>query len=166
MTYSNPSKEFIVRYRKLTGSELKKRQYDIVSYCRLKKWPKKSVSRVLFPPAVACKKAMIIHLGSPLPTTSSNQTQKLRADHPQTFLYSILLRMGFTELLTSPPELVSSYLTLSPLPSFAKASAGMPAVALAKEGGLLSVALSLGSPPVPVKNHPVLWSPDFPPPGL
>ena len=32
--------------------------------------------------------------------------------------------------------------------------------------GLLSVALSLGSPPVPVKNHPVLWSPDFPPPGI
>jgi len=28
--------------------------------------------------------------------------------------------------------------------------------------GLLSVALSLGSPPVPVKNHPVLRSPDFP----
>jgi len=33
-------------------------------------------------------------------------------------------------------------------------------------GGFLSVALSLGSPPVPVKNHPVLWSPDFPPPGI
>ncbi len=30
-------------------------------------------------------------------------------------------------------------------------------------GGLLSVALSLGSPPVPVKDHPALWSPDFPP---
>ncbi len=29
--------------------------------------------------------------------------------------------------------------------------------------GLLSVALSLGLPPVPVRNHPVLWSPDFPP---
>ena len=29
--------------------------------------------------------------------------------------------------------------------------------------GLLSVALSLGLPPVPVKNHPVLRSPDFPP---
>ena len=30
-------------------------------------------------------------------------------------------------------------------------------------GGLLSVALSLGSPPVPVRDHPVLRSPDFPP---
>jgi hypothetical protein len=26
------------------------------------------------------------------------------------------------------------------------------------------VALSLGSPPVVVSHHPVLWSPDFPPP--
>jgi len=33
----------------------------------------------------------------------------------------------------------------------------------AQTGGLLSVALSLGSPPVPVKDHPALWSPDFPP---
>jgi len=61
--------------------------------------------------------------------------------------------MGFTEHPTSPPDLVSSYLTLSPLPAFA----------LAMVGGLLSVALSLGSPPVPVKNHPALRSPDFPP---
>jgi len=97
---------------------------------------------------------MIIHLGSSLPTTSSSQTQRLRADSPQTSLYSTLLRMGFTELLTSPPELVSSYLTLSPLSTSAKTSAD----------GLLSVALSLGLPPVPVRNHPVLWSPDFPPP--
>ena len=32
-----------------------------------------------------------------------------------------------------------------------------------QKGGILSVALSLGSPPVPVRNHPALWSPDFPP---
>jgi len=62
--------------------------------------------------------------------------------------------MGFTELLTSPSELVSSYLTLSPLSTFALRTT---------VDGLLSVALSLGLPPVPVRNHPVLWSPDFPP---
>jgi len=61
--------------------------------------------------------------------------------------------MGFTELPASPSALVSSYLTLSPLPAVAKAPAG----------GLLSVALSLGSPPVPVRDHPALRSPDFPP---
>jgi len=30
-------------------------------------------------------------------------------------------------------------------------------------GGMFSVALSLGSPPVAVSDHPALWSPDFPP---
>src|SRR5690606_34953240 len=45
-------------------------------------------------------------------------TQAPRTGRPQTLLYSALLRMGFTELPTSPPELVSSYLTLSPLPAW------------------------------------------------
>ena len=30
------------------------------------------------------------------------------------------------------------------------------------QGGLFSAALSLGSPPVAVSDHPALWSPDFP----
>ena len=42
-----------------------------------------------------------------------------------------------------------SYRTLSPLP--------------AKAGGLLSVALAVGSRPPDVIWHSVLWSPDFPP---
>ena len=29
-------------------------------------------------------------------------------------------------------------------------------------GGLLSVALSIGSPRLAVSQHPALWSPDFP----
>ena len=41
---------------------------------------------------------------------------------------------------------VGSYPTLSPFPSFAEAPEGEPFVALAEKGGLLSVALSLGSP--------------------
>ena len=52
-------------------------------------------------------------------------TRELRTGRPQTLLYSVLLRMGFTEHPTSPPGLVSSYLTFSPLPPFAKASAGL-----------------------------------------
>ena len=59
--------------------------------------------------------------------------------------------MGFTEPDRSPGLLVSSYLTVSPLPS------GRPA------GGLLSVALSLASRPVGVTHHRARWSPDFPP---
>jgi len=34
-----------------------------------------------------------------------------------------------------------------------------------RSGGLLSVALSLGSPPPDVIRHPALWSSDFPPPA-
>jgi len=61
--------------------------------------------------------------------------------------------MGFAEPDRSPGLLVSSYLTVSPLP------AGCPA------GGLLSVALSLALRPVGVTHHRALWSPDFPPAG-
>ena len=45
--------------------------------------------------------------------------------------------------------LVRSYRTVSSLPAFA--------------GGLFSVALSLGSPPLDVIQHPALCSSDFPP---
>ena len=62
-----------------------------------------------------------------------------------------LLPMGFTEPDRSPGPLVSSYLTVSPLP------AGFPA------GGLFSVALSLTLRPVGVTHHRALRSPDFPP---
>ena len=118
-----------------------------------KSWLEKAVSRVLFLAAVPRDGVMIIPLGLPLPTASSNRTRELRTGRPQTLPYLVLLRMGFTELPTSPPELVSSYLTLSPLPVCAET----------RTGGLLSVALSLGSPPVPVRDHPALRSPDFPP---
>src|ERR671914_1187837 len=60
-----------------------------------------------------------------------------------------LLRGGFTEPPESPQARESSYLTVSPLP-------------LARRGGLLSVALSRGSPRVGVTDHPALWSPDLP----
>ncbi len=59
--------------------------------------------------------------------------------------------MGFAEPGRSPGLLVSSYLTVSPLPT------SRPA------GGLLSVALSLTLRPVGVTHHRAPWSPDFPP---
>ena len=61
-----------------------------------------------------------------------------------------LLQVGFAEPPGSPRALVVSYTTVSPLPS-----AEAP-------GGLLSVALSRGSPRVGVTHHLALWSPDFP----
>jgi hypothetical protein len=69
----------------------------------------------------------------------------------RTPLCSALLPMGFTEPSRSPGLLVSSYLTVSPLP---------PTNA---DGGLFSVALSLAFRPVGVTHHRTLWSPDFPP---
>ena len=64
-----------------------------------------------------------------------------------------LLRVGFTEPAGSPPSLVRSYRTLSPLP----VRTARPAI-----GGFLSVALSCGSPRLAVSQHPALRSPDLP----
>ena len=107
------------------------------------------VSRILFRLPVARGAAMII----PLRTAVAG---RLKRHNPRTwgraapFSYLVLLRMGFTKLSRSPGKLVSSYLAFSPLPALA--------------GGLLSVALSFPSPGLGVTQHPVLRSPDFPPP--
>jgi len=81
--------------------------------------------------------------------------------------------MGFAKLSVSPPTLVSPYLTFSPLPGVVTPAAqlrrGRPRRAChvnaqrAETGGLFSVALSLGSPPVGVTDHPALRCSDFPP---
>ena len=108
------------------------------------------VSRILFRLPVARGAAMII----PLRTAVAG---RLKRHNPRTwgraapFSYLVLLRMGFTKLSRSPGKLVSSYLAFSPLPL------------LKRRGGIFSVALSLGSPPVAVSDHPALWSSDFPP---
>ena len=102
---------------------------------------KQAVSRVLFPPTVTRKRVAAIHLGPSLPTVSSSQPGS--TDGPSlTLPYLALLLVGFTWHPASPPDPVSSYLTLSPLP--------------AEAGGLLSVALSLGSPPLDVIQHHAL----------
>ena len=64
-------------------------------------------------------------------------------------LYLVLLRVGFTALPVAREsrELLPHVVTL----------------ARARTCGLFSVALSLGSPPLDVIQHPALWSSDFPP---
>ena len=132
-----------------------------------------TVSRVLFRPRVAARSVKIIHLGAALPRRSSTLTRIPRLflrvglwpDRPQRYPYSSLLREG----LASPPvtrlSRVSSYPTISPLPSECEALATpfKPLGLRALFGGIISVALSLGLPRVGVTDFPVLWSPDFPP---
>jgi hypothetical protein len=124
-----------------------------------------TISRVLFRSRVAPRPAKIIHLGAVLPRRSSTLTRALRttlrsldrAGRPRQCPYSSLLREG----LASPPvtrlSRVGSYPTISPLP--VQAGPCEPAAI----GGVISVALSLGSPRVGVTDFPALWSPDFPP---
>jgi hypothetical protein len=64
--------------------------------------------------------------------------------------------MGFAERRESPPALVGSYPTVSPLLALA---IGNPTE---EASGLLSVALSLTFRPVDVIDHLALRSPDFP----
>ncbi len=77
-------------------------------------------------------------------------TRELRTGRPQTLPYLVLLQVGFSKPAMSPLPLVSSYLTLSPLP-------------WTYHGGLVSEALSLGLPPLGITQHLALWSSDFPP---
>ena len=83
----------------------------------------------------------VISLGRRLPGASSGFTREptRAALHPVVrpglLSYLALLRVGFTEPAWSPAPLVSSYLTVSPLPP------------RFRDGGLLSVALVRGVAP-------------------
>jgi len=96
----------------------------------------------------------VIHLGPPSPAGSS-VLPACSGGPPSNARCSDLLPVGFTEPTWSPRPLVVSYTTLSPL----------PLTTYAVSGGLLSVALSRGSPRVAVGHHRALRSPDVPRPG-
>ena len=132
---------------------------------------KETVSRVLFRPKL--RTAMIIHLGQALPTASSDRTRRLSGEQPVSHLapprysgkrttgappYLVLLRVGFTESRCHHRDWCA--LTAPFHPYQAKCTAVTYSVY--GPGGLFSVALSLGSPPLDVIQHPALRSPDFP----
>jgi len=110
----------------------------------------RAVSRVLSPRFPG---AVIIYLGRWLPSGTSDLPGSLgRAvliPLREALPYAILLQAGFAKHPRSPGDLVGSYPTVSPLP--------LRAV-------FFSVALSMGSPPVPFRDRLALWSSDFPPP--
>ncbi len=94
-------------------------------------------------------------------TRKSNDASRLVAQPAGKLpLCLILLRAGFTKPLKSPPALVVSYTTVSPLPRSPYSNAS--AFEAGPFGGLLSVALSLALRLVGVTDRSALRSPDFP----
>ena len=75
---------------------------------------KQTISRVLFPEVSF--RAMVIPLEKRLPAPSSDLPGSYGRTTLLMLLYLVLLRVGFTKHLMSPSGLVSSYLTVSPLP--------------------------------------------------
>ena len=75
--------------------------------------------------------------------------------------YLVLLRVGFAESRCHHQDWCA--LTAPFHPYQARCTAVIRSVH--GPGGLFSVALSLGSPPLDVIQHPALRSPDFPPPA-
>jgi len=123
---------------------------------------RRSVSRVLSPPALQDhlrpRREMAIHLGRPLPSTSRDLPGQQRENtpagqSPACRPYSVLLPVGFA----LPPPLPAARCALTaPFHPYPSAPPAWPG---ASKGGLLSVALSLGSPPPGVTRHRVSVEP-------
>ena len=112
---------------------------------------RRSVSRVLSPHRPKPGREMAIHLGRPLPNASSRPTRAAARKHACELAlayrpYSVLLPVGFT--LPSPLPATRCALT-----------APFHPYRILRSGGLLSVALSLGSPPPAVNRHRVSVEP-------
>ncbi len=112
-----------------------------------------SISRVLFFAAVTVRQVVIIHLGRALPRASSDVTRKLGRATLERFPISSCSGWGLPcdSCHHEPGELLPRRFTLA------------VRILAEERGGLFSVALSSGSPPLAVSEHPAHWSPDFPP---
>ena len=87
-----------------------------------------------------------------MPGASSGLTRE-RGRATRLLSYSALLRVGFAEPARSPAPLVSSYLTVSPLP-------------FRRTAVCFLWHWSVRLPALAVSQHPALRSPDFPPAAL
>ena len=118
---------------------------------------------------------MIIPLGHTLPYASSDRTRRHRASNPYPTSASHGIpherRCGIASLfglapggVYRAPDVTTGTGALLPH-RFTLTRSQRVAVhrSTRHPGGLFSVALSLGSPPLDVIQHPALWSPDFPP---
>jgi len=125
------------------------------------KCARRSVSRVLSPRTDA--RGMAIHLGRPLPDASRDRPGRRRENPPRRYPprtgnpacrpYLVLLPVGFT---VPPPSPGARCALTAPFHPYRQAVTRRFA---APAGGLLSVALSLGSPPPGVTRHRVSVEP-------
>ena len=106
-----------------------------------KRGMEQAVSRILFAPCAGGH-------SSARPTRVPGRFPLTSGGPPLRYPYLALLRVGFTVPFRSPETRWALTPPFHPYP--------------ATPGGLFSVALSLGSPPVPLRNHAALRSPDFP----
>ena len=127
--------------------------------------PKWTVSRVLFRKGLSPDAARIIHLGDTLPCRSSTLTRVpgasklVPSNGPSSTAPLFKLAPGRACLAAGRPAVARGLLPHD----FTLACAGERRSARLAIGGVISVALSLGSPRVGVTDFPALWSPDFPP---
>jgi hypothetical protein len=112
---------------------------------------KKSISRVLSRAQVSPQHGDDHSSGTAVACRLKRHYPRTSGGPPLNVLLFGLAPDGVYHAFSVTRKAVSSYLAISPLP---KAPAS---------GGIFSVALSLGSPPVAVSDHPALRSPDFPP---
>src|SRR5690606_30558880 len=99
------------------------------------------------------KNVAAIHLGRTLPSASRNLPGRRAGNSPEGFPSPPLFGFapgGVCPAASVAGRAVGSYPTLSPLPRLAPKD---------RHGGLLSVALSLGSPPPAVSRHRVSMEP-------
>jgi len=134
---------------------------------------RRPVSRVLSPTDIAADRRMAIHLGHPLPDASRDQPGRRRGNPLGQSRGPRLPK----ERMVGPAIPIRSCsrwgLPCHPrcrrrgalLPHPFTLTAGRPSPAL-PDGGLLSVALSLGSPPPAVSRHRVSVEPGLSSPGL
>ena len=154
------------------GSELRGRGNCFFPRAWRREAPKVGCKPGPVPTPVTRKPARIIHLGGALLCRSSALTRTPRtrlaaqtaSGGPSSRCpYLSLLREGLAPPPVTRLSRVGSYPTFSTLPVPPRRQP-LGARSLASAiGGVVSVALSLGSPRVAVSDLPALWSPDFPP---
>ena len=113
---------------------------------------------------------MIIPLGHTLPHASSDRTRRHWASNPYPHSSAVgqmknapLFGLAPGGVYRAPDVTTGTGALLPHRFTLTRSHCIAARRSIQAPGGLFSVALSLGSPPLDVIQHPALWSPDFPP---